>query len=753
MKRILDYRIHPVFLTEAELRFLCLNHGIETENRSRSECLKALSDSYYLNWNKEESRIEPEVVAVFEPNFELHACRTSAHSIQQLIAIRATAGRIKSRFFLLKHRFELINRSKVQNVQRYDKVRRLVELLATRVMGGKGDTPDIGEPFSLCEENATSASSRPTRSPAVSAARNLSLAFQDAEDTDPPVPGTGRLGAPTVTISDSDTIVQPSSARKIGLEVPNPTGSKPLATGTIPKLTGEPTPGQHGVGQPPSKFDFEVDQLQKEFERNIGPDKRSTTAIPSPSATVLSEQQMALVNRVVQQRLQAFTAQQAANRETAGQPKQQTGRDYPSDASDEDDDPWNERDDRRDERRDRDRERYFDRRDDRRDDDPWPTRRRENGRDDRREYGDPNNQQLVRWVDLPENPIPEVNYPNTAYNHSYGSRTVKFYRHPVSYWNLTFSGDGDDKGNLEDFLKDVEIHARGDKIPLDSVLDGVHHLLKGPAKLIFDTNRQDIEYWDDLVHHLRIAFDTSDYQARLRLEAQNIQQKIGESFALYLARARRVFSRVRPRLTRWQEFDLLLAGLLEKYAAVCRSRDIYNLRDLQDAARVAERNIHRMGRNAADTKKKVQQDTQPYRGKRFNKPQANEIAREVLEVAFDPSENPGTGEDQLLDDEFLSEFDVDEAEVNAAFAANQQNGTKPNYIPAEPYCLINVNHKGHSTIECPDHPNKDQADALKALSKRRRDLAIQRRLQGQNAVRSAVEQQNFRRGLPPQPRR
>lgn len=85
---------------------------------------------------------------------------------------------------------------------------------------------------------------------------------------------------------------------------------------------------------------------------------------------------------------------------------------------------------------------------------------------------------------------------------------------PIHQWKISFGGDG--KGlHLFDFLDQILVYQRSERVPSDELLSSVVHLLTGRAKLWYRSVFDTIYTWDEFVIELKREFLPKNYEYML----------------------------------------------------------------------------------------------------------------------------------------------------------------------------------------------------------------------------------------------
>lgn len=155
-------------------------------------------------------------------------------------------------------------------------------------------------------------------------------------------------------------------------------------------------------------------------------------------------------------------------------------------------------------------------------------------------------------------PGSEINVPVVGGIHR-NENTVR-YRNPISSWNLVFSGDG--KGvNVNQFLRQVELTARADRVSTDDLLESAIHLFVGPARNWYIAFEYLFNTWDELTINLRQNFVSEDSDFILLKEIESRVQGKEESFILYLSGMLNLFHHLKEPLSERKKLDMVMRNM------------------------------------------------------------------------------------------------------------------------------------------------------------------------------------------------
>lgn len=152
---------------------------------------------------------------------------------------------------------------------------------------------------------------------------------------------------------------------------------------------------------------------------------------------------------------------------------------------------------------------------------------------------------------------PLRNYPAAGNNRN--ENAVR-YRNPISSWNLVFSGDG--KGvNVNQFLRQVELTARADRVSTVDLLESAIHLFAGPARNWYMAFEYLFYSWEDLTNALRQNFVSEDSDFILLKEIESRVQGKEEPFVLYLSGMLNLFHHLKEPISERKKLDMIMRNM------------------------------------------------------------------------------------------------------------------------------------------------------------------------------------------------
>jgi hypothetical protein len=154
---------------------------------------------------------------------------------------------------------------------------------------------------------------------------------------------------------------------------------------------------------------------------------------------------------------------------------------------------------------------------------------------------------------------------------------------PVARWGVKFSGDDD--VTVMDFLRQIEIWKKSEKISGSKLLSKAHQLLKGSAWVWFTSSSERFSRWKDFVKGLKEAFTPEDFDFILLQECQKRQQLRTETFEIYLARMNQLFDSISYTLSEKTKLSILKQNLKSSHKVGIAMLDIKTIEGLRKYCR------------------------------------------------------------------------------------------------------------------------------------------------------------------------
>ena len=155
---------------------------------------------------------------------------------------------------------------------------------------------------------------------------------------------------------------------------------------------------------------------------------------------------------------------------------------------------------------------------------------------------------------------------------------------PIHQWRISFSGD--DRGiHLYDFLSQVEVLRRSERISEGELLESIVHLLSGRAKLWYISLYEHFNTWGQFVNALKNEFLPPHYDYMLLSDISNRSQKSNETFSEFFTHMQSLFRCLSSPISEDYKLYLVRKNLLPRYAVGVAPLDIVNLQELSEACR------------------------------------------------------------------------------------------------------------------------------------------------------------------------
>lgn len=158
---------------------------------------------------------------------------------------------------------------------------------------------------------------------------------------------------------------------------------------------------------------------------------------------------------------------------------------------------------------------------------------------------------------------------------------------PVNHWKVYFSGDGQGL-HLFDFLSQVRMLQRSERIPDRELLPMMVHLFTGRAKNWYGRWSDTIHTWNDLEDALKAEFLPENYSFIMLEKITSRKQKAGESIGEFLALMQSQFMWLGIPIDDLHKVFIVRNNLLPKYAQSIAAFEIRNLAELAQVCRRVE---------------------------------------------------------------------------------------------------------------------------------------------------------------------
>lgn len=168
-------------------------------------------------------------------------------------------------------------------------------------------------------------------------------------------------------------------------------------------------------------------------------------------------------------------------------------------------------------------------------------------------------------------------------------------RNPIAEWNLTFSGDSKDT-SLNDFLSQVSLLARAERVSDDDLLMSAVYLFKGSAYTWYRAFHPYYGSWEQLVAGLKSQFLPVDYDFWLLKELEQRRQGENENFGIFFAAMEMLFRNLSYRLGEPQKLAIVMRNMHPLYVDRLSLENIVSLPQLAEKCKRIEQARYRVGR-------------------------------------------------------------------------------------------------------------------------------------------------------------
>lgn len=196
---------------------------------------------------------------------------------------------------------------------------------------------------------------------------------------------------------------------------------------------------------------------------------------------------------------------------------------------------------------------------------------------------------------------------------------------PVNHWKISFSGDGQGL-HLFDFLAQVKMLQRSERIPDHELLPMMVHLFNGRAKNWYGRWSWTMHTWEELEVALKTEFLPENYSFIMLEKITSRKQKTGESIGEFLALMELQFTWLDIPMDDQHKVFIVRNNLLPKYAQSIAAFEIRTLSDLAQVCRRVESATQSVSMN-------LPFESQNYRSNTAPRPRnMNEVEHEESQV-------------------------------------------------------------------------------------------------------------------------
>lgn len=168
-------------------------------------------------------------------------------------------------------------------------------------------------------------------------------------------------------------------------------------------------------------------------------------------------------------------------------------------------------------------------------------------------------------------------------------------RNPVAEWNITFSGDNKET-SLNDFLSQVTLMARAERVADNDLLASAIYLFTGSAKIWYRAFYPYYRTWNELVAGLKTQFLPVDYDFWLVRELEQRRQGEHENFGIFFASMEMLFRNLSYRMNEQQKLNIVMRNMLPMYAERLALEEVNSLTQLASKCKRIEEVRYRIGR-------------------------------------------------------------------------------------------------------------------------------------------------------------
>ena len=156
---------------------------------------------------------------------------------------------------------------------------------------------------------------------------------------------------------------------------------------------------------------------------------------------------------------------------------------------------------------------------------------------------------------------------------------------PVYLWNLKYDGEG---MSLNSFLENVNELSISRNVPKTQLCTSASDLFTGKAKIWYNSVKDQVRSWDELVFALRKQFLPSDYNDRLFDEIKQRTQGPKESIGLYIATMINMFNRLTCSPTEHLKLKILMKNISPFYQSQLGLVKVQSIQQLIELSRQLE---------------------------------------------------------------------------------------------------------------------------------------------------------------------
>lgn len=155
---------------------------------------------------------------------------------------------------------------------------------------------------------------------------------------------------------------------------------------------------------------------------------------------------------------------------------------------------------------------------------------------------------------------------------------------PISQWRISFSGERDGL-HLYDFLSQIALFQRSEKVTDTEMMYSIIHLLTGRARLWFMSVYEQFRDWSQVITEMKREFLPANYDYLLFTDINNRRQKEQETFSEFLTHMQAMFKCLSIPIVESHKLYIVQRNLLPRYAMAIAPLELRSLYELSEACR------------------------------------------------------------------------------------------------------------------------------------------------------------------------
>lgn len=178
-----------------------------------------------------------------------------------------------------------------------------------------------------------------------------------------------------------------------------------------------------------------------------------------------------------------------------------------------------------------------------------------------------------------DEPLQEEQNPRRLFDRAAAANRLHKKSIPVNQWNVKFSGD--ESGlSLSEFLGEVELFAKSERLSREDLFDSAVHLFSGAARKWFKAHYLELHSWDELVEGLKFEYQPEYYDYMLLSEIDSRFQGKDETFCSFLAEMQILFGKLGHPLGEHHKLYILRKNMHSSYAVALATVETNTVRQL-----------------------------------------------------------------------------------------------------------------------------------------------------------------------------